>query len=195
MRPLQVVTLLTWVSGDTSQLQGLLLDLLWRAQLLLLQLLLLGRRLPGFQLPLAAGLGRLRQPPDLSRECCEHLDGPTADLRVLVLLTAKLISAGHLVQGQHVQLLILGDLAHAAIVFLGQGADLPHTGRKDMGLSSQTVISTRPYCQPSAVSHHTSLATKVLDTNNTEPGRQLAECSVVSSPVPNVAELGVGRQL
>ena len=120
----------TWVSGDASQLQGLLLDLLRSAQLLLLNLLLLSCRLPGFKLPLAAGLGRLGQAPDLAGEGGEHLDGPAAHLGVLVLLTAELIRAGHLVQGEHVQLLVLGDLAHAAIVFLGQGADLPQAKRQ-----------------------------------------------------------------
>lgn len=104
-----------------------MIDLLRSAQLLLLNLLLLGCRLPGFQLPLAAGLGGLRQAPDLAGEGGEHLDGPAAHLGVLVLLTAKLIRVGHLVQGEYVQLLILGNLAHAAIVFLGQGADLPQT--------------------------------------------------------------------
>ena len=43
---------------------------------------------------------------------------------------SKGIRAGHLVQGEHVQLLVLGDLAHAAIVFLGQGADLPQAERR-----------------------------------------------------------------
>lgn len=129
----------TWVCGDPGQLQGLLLDLFRGAQLLLLNHLLLLRCCPpGFQLSLAAGLGRFRQAPDLSREGGEHLDGPTAHLGILVLLTAKLIRAGHLVQGEHVQLLILGNLAHTPIVFLGQGAHLPHTvGREDMGLGTK----------------------------------------------------------
>lgn len=106
------------------------IDLLRSAQLLLLNhLLLLGRRLPGFQLPLAAGFRRLRQAPDLAGEGGEHLDGPAAHLGVLVLLTAELIRVGHLVQGEHVQLLVLGNLAHTAIVFLGQGADLPQAER------------------------------------------------------------------
>ncbi|TNN76315.1 hypothetical protein EYF80_013394 [Liparis tanakae] len=73
---------------------------------------------------LSTGLGRFGQLAYLTAKSLKHMDGFCLHLETLGLLTAKLISRGHPIKRQHMELLILWNLLHRTVVFLRQSTDL-----------------------------------------------------------------------